>query len=148
MEGTEMAKWEITRSCGHVETVQIGGKVAARDEVAEYEATKSCYACYKAEQDEKRAAANAKAAAENKETGLPTLTGSEKQIAWAESIRSAAAKEIGELVATAKPEMAAVVNQAAEGILSATESKWWIDHRTSDWRQALLTRCQEIYAAK
>ena len=60
-----------------------------------------CEECYKEEREAERKAADEKAAKENAELGLPTLVGSEKQIAWAEKIRNeyvkAAAKEAAEM---------------------------------------------------
>lgn len=52
-----------------------------------------------------RAEENAKAAQANQESGLPSLTGSDKQTAWAETIRKdmlERAVKIGELIAVAK----------------------------------------------
>jgi hypothetical protein len=80
-----MAKYTITRSCGHEETIQIFGKVANRDGIARFESRKPCECCRFAKRD----ADNAAAAESNQSAGLPTLRGSAKQVAWAESIRAA-----------------------------------------------------------
>lgn len=51
------------------------------------EERKDCYTCYKDKQAKMRSDASLTAAESAKSTGLPALTGSEKQIAWAETIR-------------------------------------------------------------
>ena len=86
-------KYEVTYSCGHVGTVHIYGTAAERERKIDwYEKYAVCPDCYeKARQEEA-----ATAAKQNKADGLPALTGSEKQIRWAESIRKekmAAARE-------------------------------------------------------
>lgn len=47
-----------------------------------------CPDCWREQKEKERQEANEKAAKENAENGLPTLTGSPKQIAWAEKIRN------------------------------------------------------------
>ena len=59
---------------------------------------------------------------------LPELEGSEKQIAWAESIREKAVAEIFELQES-NLEIIQCVLEAYDPIL--TQSKWWIDNRTT-----------------
>lgn len=76
-----MAKYDVTFSCGHTETVQLFGKTKSREDKIEYwERSGFCSECYKKQQaeiTEKR----------TKEAGLPGLEGTEKQIAWANKIR-------------------------------------------------------------
>jgi len=83
-----MSKYTITRKCGHEEVINIVGKVSERDRKAEWEEGRLCYDCWKAEQAAERAAESNAAAEEAKAEGLPRLEGSEKQIAWAETIRA------------------------------------------------------------
>lgn len=42
-----MAKYSVTRSCGHTETVSLDGKVSERTRRLDWEATRTCLACYK-----------------------------------------------------------------------------------------------------
>lgn len=75
-----MAKYEIHHCCGHVRTVNLYGKTADRNRTIEWLESQPCPDCKREEENE----ANAKkAAAENR----PVLTGSEKQVAWANTIR-------------------------------------------------------------
>jgi len=56
----------------------------------------------------------AKADAQAQESGLPTLQGSDKQVAWAAQIRERALRMRPEMAAKLSPE---------------TSAKWWIDSR-------------------
>lgn len=141
-----MSQYTIVRRCGHTETIQIYGKVADRQGKADWEATRLCAECYKAEQAAQRAAENAAAAESAQAAGLPALAGSEKQIAWAESIRKVAADGVADFrtriigaMERAKaegrtlPATAEAAKVAAEAIfaelLANAEAKYWIDNR-------------------
>lgn len=108
-----------------------------------------CGDCYQAELAEKRQEENAEAARKNAEMGLPSLTGSEKQIAWAEKLRSdfiAAASELEkeyeklyerarrELGEAAEPEiekMQKILAAFRAEYLDEASAKVWIDKRGS-----------------
>lgn len=101
--------WETgTYACGHEGRKQFYGSHKEREYAVKTHFEKVCPDCWKAE----CAKRNEEAAAKNKDAALPALTGSEKQIAWAESIR---AKLVG------KPDFVFA--------LQKTSAKWWIDHR-------------------
>jgi hypothetical protein len=133
-----MAQYDITRTCGHVETVNITGTDAhgERDRRAEWEATKPCRDCL----HEAHAKANAQAAQVAAESGLPDLTGSPKQIAWAQSIRLAALAEIPDYArkllarypdpATRDRLVAALARILTRIATAHTDARWWIDNRT------------------
>ena len=139
-----MAKQTINRQCGHQETIQIAGPYAGRERQAEYEASKSCRECYQSEQQAKREQAATAAAAANASNGLPALQGSDKQIAWAEQIRSAIIPQVEALrtqFASAPDEQA---RQKAEDALNAVIAEgsagWWIEHRESSAKQLLVAK--------
>lgn len=144
-----MAKYDVTRACGHQETVALFGKEKDRQwRIENVEAMKLCYDCYQAEREKE----NAKAAAEAVEIGLPELTGSEKQIGWAETIRLGAVerfdaflvqlKEDGERAKQDVSEQVDLAREIMEHILATrTQASWWIDNRgvsTSDLALQLL----------
>jgi len=131
-----MAKYTITRACGHIETVNICGTNVhgERERQAEYEATKVCYACYRAQQQQQ-----AEAAA----VSYPTLQGSPKQIAWATRIRheildaKTGAEHWRKLFEAASEEDApnkVQVLAAIDAIVAETSASWWIDHRRETMR--------------
>lgn len=122
-----MALTTITYKCGHSANVQIYGTNThgERDSKAAWYGTINCPNCKKTEA--------AKWCADN---GCSTLTGSSKQIAWAETIRQEAIAGL-EIAANGIPDEApdAVRQQACEVIASAkaeTRAAWWIDNRDSD----------------
>jgi len=139
-----MAKYDITHSCGHVQVHQIFGKhsgFGGRESKIAWLETTLCTECYRAEQDKQHAAEAAAASEQNAAAGLPALTGSPKQIAWAETIRStalaSAAKEEeqfrGRLSADLSPEIRLEVTDAlcllVGDLRDHVESRFWIDNR-------------------
>lgn len=76
-----MAKYEINHTCGHTETVQLYGNHTERERKIEWLESQECPACRRKKELEE---------AEKINSGLelPELEGSEKQIAWATTIRA------------------------------------------------------------
>lgn len=130
-----MAKHHITRSCGHADTIQVYGPMKDRHWKVQREEAKTCRACWLALQrklDE----------AENAELALPALIGSEKQVAWATSLRLKGLRGIEKKKAEWKAHLArseASEEQASQmwemiesltaKLLAKTDSRWWIEHR-------------------
>ena len=142
-----MAKYTITHECGHTEVVALFGKSSERDRRIKWLESKPCRECI-------RAAEIDRAKAQEQEFGLPDLTGSEKQIAWAITIRARKVTEFSETTekaygrrdmiladrekyskysdkdldeAMAKLDRA---NTAMEWLYSTkTDSKFWIENR-------------------
>lgn len=89
-----------------------------------------CPACEDKQQEEKVA----RLAEEAKASGLPELTGSPKQIAWAEQIRAAQMKKIDAYLEQAKVACDAETLTRIENVLSyilqqKANAGWWIDNR-------------------
>jgi len=83
-----MAWYTIKGTCGHNYQKQLYGKGTSRQSYIEYaERTMVCPDCYKAQLEAERAKASQAAAQEAQADNLPTLEGSPKQIAWAETLR-------------------------------------------------------------
>ena len=92
-----MAKYDVRFSCGHTVTVQLYGKESDRQRTIEwYKNYGLCPECYKKKIAEEKQAAADEANAEAKKMGLPDLKGSEKQVAWANTIRGSIMKEVNE----------------------------------------------------
>ena len=94
---------------------------------------------------------NAEAAAKAKEMGLPELTGSEKQIAWANTIRQ---DMLGKLE---RREMLGLflrtgrvteenIETAISGLRMETSSRWFIDHRDDDSLEIVAAFVPEVQA--
>ncbi len=148
-----MAKYTVAcEICKTDFTVQLVGPTRDRDwKLNHY--TWICDECKeKARQEE-----NAKAAAVNESAGLPELNGSEKQIAWAETIR---AKKITEIDKPLNDRDLEYLKKRAhrQGILDAdkkidiaiisikskTSASWWVDSRDYNAKILLLEELKTV----
>lgn len=82
-----MAQYQVEHSCGCVKTYQLYGPTKERHSRIAWLETQECPDCRR----ERENAENAKKA---EEAGRPELTGSEKQVAWANTIREKAVHEL------------------------------------------------------
>lgn len=110
-----MAKWTDTHKCGHEGTIQVFGKHEQRVYKAKLFFEDDCEAC-KLERIKKEI------------EGLD-LTGSPKQIKWAESIRAEKIATAKEWIAKAQGEYKQIFANYIADNLSSTSAKWWIDNR-------------------
>ena len=136
-----MAWFDIHPTCGHEYREQIYGTNShgERDYEAARLSNRPCPACCKQQRDDEKAAMQAKQAAAdalvNRKYELPALDGSEKQIAWAESIRAAAVTTIGKAIERGEADRERFASQLPLAYKmmyfakSATSSRWWIDNR-------------------
>ncbi len=125
-----MAKQTITQACGHRITHDLFGPNNDRDRKAAWLKSVPCLAC-------KRTAEQATAAP--LVAGLPALTGSDKQVSWATSVRAQQltkiAMEIERAVANCDatdPAQAAAIARieaAVATIKQQSAAGWWIDRR-------------------
>lgn len=79
-----------------------------------------CYECHKKEQNKKLA---------EKRDGLAVLSGSEKQIAWAERIRDQFVAGIDKAIAETDNEYLPLLQKVIDYTKSISSAAWWIDHR-------------------
>ena len=125
-----MAKYEVTYACGHTETIQLYGKSAERQkEIARLE-NRLCKKCYIAEQRE----AAKEVVNSVKDFGLATLTGSPKQVAWAESIRAKFFAGYGEQL-NKEAEKTEKVAEFRDFLVGQEEATYWIDTRSFSTRE-------------
>lgn len=114
-----MAKYKITYKCGHTAEVQLYGKYADREKKIAWYATINCPDCDASEQREKAEAA-----------GLPQLTGSEKQIAWANRLRNDALDIINaQIERLQEPNKTTTSGLRDKWIGNEVASTYWIDNR-------------------
>lgn len=124
--------------CGKNMVIELFGKMEKREWIAEH-GTHICDECKAAERD----ARNTAAAELNRTAGLPTLTGSDKQIAWAETIRAEKATALHGI--GLKPEF---VEAIIAVVMQQTSAAWWIDHRTATARDLMTLNKDAIMALK
>lgn len=82
-----MAKYEGTYACGHDGVVNVIGKMSERQRKVDYAFSHLCPQCAKEERERKIAEENQNAKELSKEYGFPELSGTGKQVAWANTIR-------------------------------------------------------------
>lgn len=133
-----MSIYTITHSCGHTQEHQIYGTNVRgeRERKADYLADRTCSDCYQEQQAAERAAQSKQAKKDNAD--LPKLTGSEKQISWAETIRAKASAELKKIreFAASHSELSAEQQETIDAglkiidnTLANTDSRFWIDNR-------------------
>ncbi len=130
-----MAKYTVTRSCGHEETVSLVGPGSNREwRLENVEPNKLCYECYQEDLKRRREEASREAAEAARVNNLPALTGSEKQIAWAKTIRASMLDRLEEIVATKWNGLLKLSDQECRDAIehiknTETSAHWWIDRR-------------------
>lgn len=137
-----MAKYRVTMSCGHVEEIQLFGKMTDRDKKIEWlEKNGVCSECRKAQKEAEHTEATAKAAVQAATENLPELIGTEKQVNWAMTIRAEKlaeveemfGKQIAKLDDAEKIALSKIQCQAVKNILATfTDAKFWIDNRDNN----------------
>lgn len=152
-----MAQYDIERTCGCTETIRLYGPGKERDRRRAYEATRECTSCYEDRVAKERAESSAKAAEQAKASGLPSLTGSPKQIAWAETIRAEKMAEMRQLLdlinehpVPVEARILAAIHSLHEELQAQSASRWWIDNRgesVKDMVRARLDLLKEIAPA-
>ena len=114
-----MAWTKLTYACGHQGEEQMYGPGREREsKVAWIERNKVCPACYA----EDRERIKAEAAQKNAEAGLPALTGTDPQKAWAEQIRAGAVS----VIATATGMLASTGSSTSATVTSPGRTLRWI----------------------
>lgn len=126
-----MAKYTVHHICGHARLHDLFGKGAERERKLAWLATVDCPDCYRAAKEAEKTAKNEAAAKENKEAGLPELTGTPKQVAWAETIRGEKIKSVKAVLAKLDKSNAlyAIVDGLVSEVINNPSAKYWIDNR-------------------
>ena len=162
-----MAKYTVNFACGHEATITLFGKMKDRYSKIEYfERCGMCPKCYREMMEEKRnqerAEQRAKAIDTATKNNLPELTGTEKQINWALTIRDTFFNDALKVLNDYKIQVDEVgITEENKNILLAdieevkkffndkTESKFWIEHRDeklSDMLPNTITKQADKFA--
>lgn len=127
-----MAKYDIKMSCGHTVTIELYGKMDAREKRIHYlEQYGICPACWEAMRDEWETARE-----------LPPLEGTEKQIVWARRVRQERIKELEKLPEPATSAEADLRAAFLAWLNAKTKAAEWIDSRDLSLR-ALIMKAKE-----
>lgn len=155
-----MAKYSVTFSCGHTATIQLFGKETDRQrKIKWYEESGLCPDCYRKQQEEEKKKREEAEAKEAKGLGLADLTGTEKQISWANSIRNSQIKDIEGYISNlnfhinayrknsehedriADAEKMLTFLSTMENIIGEEDSA----HKIIDWRNTRIATLAECY---
>jgi len=127
----------ITHACGHEQIHYLSGFASQQERKARWLETTECRTCFVASKQAEQAEAAVRDSAAIAHLNLPPLTGSDRQIAWATTLRA------GRLCAlTATPGTGGSGHQVCAIVIDA---KWWIDHRALSDTELLAEA--ERYAA-
>ena len=111
----------IRHSCDHEQLHFLGGYASQKERKAKWLRTTKCQSCFIADKQLERADAAIVTDAAIAHLNLPSLVGSERQTAWANTIR---AKRLASMLLIMS---SAPCDQSA--CLLVSDAKWWIDHR-------------------
>ncbi|HEX8413089.1 MAG TPA: hypothetical protein VF637_04295 [Sphingomicrobium sp.] len=112
----------ITHACGHAQAHYLSGFASQQERKARWLQTTKCRTCFIAERQADQATAAVRDGAAIAHLELAQLSGSERQVAWATTIRT------GRL-ATMVTDGPAEDQAALPACLAIADAKWWIDHR-------------------
>lgn len=124
--------WCTCKTCGQEFEVRVRRNSSSEAKSFEKWAVEhidECPDCEEKRLREAHDAENAAAAEKAAEAGLPQLTGSAKQIAWAESIRMKIITGLTTMQPGYRPIMQDVCKTVARILTTETRASWWIDHR-------------------
>lgn len=124
-----MAKYLVAHKCGHESRIDLTGPHRQREWRLEQEEERDCCDCQQTRRDRE----NAESAAAAQAAGWPALSGSERQIAWAQTLRANAVASVRELAGRWRAEYpdagADLAGLVESALLGVTDTRWWIDSR-------------------
>jgi hypothetical protein len=130
-------EYRIAHACGHEQAHYLSGFAGQMDRKAAWLRTTKCKSCFVAEKRLEQADAAAGDSTAIAHLDLVALTGSDRQVAWASTIR---AKRLAAIIAAAPP----TGPTDPQACCFITDAKWWIDHR--DLSDADLLAKAEAFA--
>ena len=109
----------IIHACGHEQVHYLTGFDSQQERKVKWLKTTSCRDCFVAEKRAEEAAAAALSNAAISHLDLPPLTGTDRQVSWASTIRT---KRLAVLINS---------NSGVDcyACLQVADAKWWIDRR-------------------
>lgn len=112
----------IIHACGHEQAHHLTGFESQQERKAKWLKTTTCRDCFVAKKRAEEVAAAALSAAAVSHLVLPPLTGTDRQISWASTVRN--------------KRLAALTNSNSDADCNAclriTDAKWWINCRDLD----------------
>lgn len=141
-----MAWYDGTYICGHEGRISITGPSKDRDRKAEWRFSGLCPECYKKQLKKEKEEKNCEAAKKSMEMELPELSGTEKQVAWAITIRLKRIELLHErfemidkklkdkgldIIPGSDAKMSDVADALEYFVQAHTDAKFWVESRDS-----------------
>ena len=134
-------KYTITHACGHTQDRQIYGTDTRgqRGAKALWLESQPCSDCSRAQRDRDRAEESARAAAHAAAEDWPELSGTPRQVAWAQTVRADAAAAYNQRADRVGPPTTQELRQFWRRTVVSryTDASWWIEHRDMTTPQLL-----------
>lgn len=146
-----------TYACGHEGVINIYGPTKEHERKREYVFSQICPECRKLERQQEIKEVNKKSAEAAVKMGLPALTGTEKQISWAMTIRNNQMESVKDQVKAREGYRVKISDErlitmeewekAFERIVeSETTAKFWIENREEyQTNKRIKEKCKELY---
>ena len=138
-----MAWYYGTYSCGCEGRTNVVGPTKNRQWITDKKFQGVCPECYKKQKEEEKEKANEEAKEKAKEMELPELVGSEKQIAWANTIRIKVL-EYARLFVGCEENRTEEILRAVEHLYAIIDSNWFIDNRNTRIKIILTEIIKEL----
>lgn len=144
-----MAQYTVKYACGHEGTINLFGSRRDRERALWGYERSLCPECERKAWSE----ANAEAAKKNAELGLPALTGSVKQVEWAELIRYRAYTQLSDVIndwgfndpqmRELKPDRVQAATMAFNQFFSHDSARFFIDNRDREYLlfREMMSQC-------
>lgn len=139
-------KYQVTGSCGHTYTTQLFGPGKNREYWLSRLAEEPCEECKEAARKAAIEKENTESATWALELGLPELTGSPKQIAWAESIRKTIYTDFDSIEKEVKGSFKDHWENFRREVFQHEEAKWYIEHQDKYSEYFIPDRFKEYLA--
>ncbi|MFE3610417.1 hypothetical protein [Streptomyces goshikiensis] len=138
-------RYEITHSCGHRATADILGTNAhgEREGRADWLASRPCPDCARRQRTAEYQRLNEHAAARGRRAGWAPLEGTDRQTAWAETIRVEKTDELRDALGRVTDRATAEILQLWDRLVIArqTNAAWWIDQQHTRAPRLLVRHC-------
>jgi hypothetical protein len=129
----------ITHACGHMQDHHIDGFTGQRERKKRWLASTRCRGCFITQKQAEQADAADRSGIAISHLALPPLTGTDRQVSWAEVIRT---QRLAACIADASG------GDIVEALSAVHDAKWWIDRRelsNEELRSAALeTACTPV----
>lgn len=134
-------KYTITHACGHTQDRQIYGTDTRgqRGDKARWLESQPCSDCSRVQRERERAEESERAAAHAAAEDWPELSGTPRQVAWAQTLRADAVAACDQRADRAGPPAADELRRAWRRMMVSryTDASWWIEHRDMTTPQLL-----------